>query len=341
MTSEYFNFSAFEHSDFPIIVSPKGSNDIWQLTEPLKALIEQQLEQKGAILFRGFNNDGAADFAKLVRMLTGELLEYVNGSTPRTKVEGEVYTSTEYPPERKIVLHNEMAYSTVWPTTLWFYCHIAPATGGATPLADSHKIYQDMPENIRDKVEQHGIKYIRNYRPRVDLSWQQTFNTENKQVVEQICRDSGIGFSWNNDELKTWQLCQGTTKHPKTGQPLWFNQAHLFHCANMDPALREALLGLYGEQGLPRNAIYGNGDSISDEEIKQIMAIVDRHTIRFDWQKGDLLLVDNMLVAHGREPFTGDRKVLVAMNGQHSDPRWHHADTSSDDNDDKQQELLL
>jgi len=344
MTLQQFNFSTFDTSAYPLIVTPGDSNDVWSQLDLFKQVIDQHLLAKGAILFRGFNNDGAADFVRIVESLTGELLEYVNGSTPRTKVEGEVYTSTEYPPEREIVLHNEMAYSTIWPTKLWFYCQYAADKLGATPLANSRLIYQDMPSAIRDKIAKHGIKYVRNYRPYVDLSWQQTFNTEDKAQVEQVCRASGIEFEWNNDELKTTQLCQGVITHPQTGEMVWFNQAHLFHACNMDKSLREALLSMYGEEGLPRNALYGNGEPIDDKDIEQILAVFKRHTTRFDWQPGDLLLVDNMQVAHGRESFEGRRKVLVAMNGQHSDPQWHHSDDANIDNnndDDEQEELLL
>jgi alpha-ketoglutarate-dependent taurine dioxygenase len=319
MTTEQFNISLLQQHDFPLLVTPKADNDIWRVSAQLKLLIERQLEKTGAILLRGFNLDGAEQFGRLVNSIGGELLQYVNGSTPRSQVHGNVYTSTEYPPERTIVQHNEMAYSRQWPTSLWFYCHQTADSGGATPLSDSHKIYNDMPLSIREKAERYGIKYVRNYRPYVDLSWQKTFNTDSRDQVEKMCRDMAMQYCWNKDELKTWQICQGVSTHPRTGQKVWFNQAHLFHAANMDPSLRKALLHLYGEEGLPRHAFYGNGEAINDAEIAQIMTVIKRHTIRFDWQKGDVMVLDNMLRTHGREPYVGERKVLVAMNGQYSD----------------------
>jgi alpha-ketoglutarate-dependent taurine dioxygenase len=41
----------------------------------------------------------------------------------------------------------------------------------------------------------------------------------------------------------------------------------------------------------------------------------DRHTFGIPWQKGDVALLDNMKISHGRMPFEGDRRILVAMGG--------------------------
>lgn len=315
-----FNTSYVNDEHLPLLVRPQsGDRGLCSIPE---SLLTTQLHQHGAVLLRGFEFEDAKGFSSYVDRVAGPLLSYVNGSTPRTRVHGEVYTSTEYPSKYTIVQHNEMAYSLTWPATLWFCCLQPADKGGITPLTDSRALYQRMPVAIREKFERYGVKYVRNYRPFIDLSWQKSFNTSSKDVVESICRAANIQFVWHGDELKTIQYCQGVAIHPMTGEKVWFNQAHLFHSASMDAYLREALLAIYQEEDLPRNAFYGNGEPIPESEIQVILEAISQSTIRYPWQKGDLLVVDNMLVAHGRDPFEGDRKVLVAMTGQIDNIGW-------------------
>jgi hypothetical protein len=94
---------------------------------------------------------------------------------------------------------------------------------------------------------------------------------------------------------------------------VWFNQAHLFHVSNLENSIQESLLAVLKEEGLSRNAYYGDGTPIERSVLDEIRAAYKASTVVFPWQKDDLLMVDNMLVAHGRRPYTGERKTLVAM----------------------------
>jgi alpha-ketoglutarate-dependent taurine dioxygenase len=106
---------------------------------------------------------------------------------------------------------------------------------------------------------------------------------------------------------------EALARHPKTAEELWFNQAHSFHVSALAPEVRQSLLSLFKEDDLPSNAFYGDGSRIEDSVIKEICHVYREAAVCFAWQKGDLLMVDNMLVAHGRAPFTGPRRILVAM----------------------------
>jgi len=101
--------------------------------------------------------------------------------------------------------------------------------------------------------------------------------------------------------------------HPRTGENLWFNQAHLFHVSSLGKEIAETLISSLGEENLPRNTYYGDGSPIEPEVLDCIRAAYEQIKIKFPWQKNDLLLLDNMLFTHGREPYTGTRKVLVGM----------------------------
>jgi hypothetical protein len=123
-----------------------------------------------------------------------------------------------------------------------------------------------------------------------------------------------LKFEWlPNDAFRTIQVNQATALHPLTGEKLWFNQAHLFHASSLGKEISETLISSLGEENLPRNSYYGDGSPIEPEVLDLIRSAYEQTKIKFPWQKNDLLLLDNMLFTHGREPYTGARKVLVGM----------------------------
>lgn len=282
-----------------------------------RAALDGLLLHHGGLLFRGFAVGPVEDFEKLVReMAGGELMEYKYRSTPRTEVSGRIYTSTEYPPDQWIPQHNEMSYSREWPMRIAFLCVQAAESGGETPLSDSRRVYERLAPALRDRFAELGVMYERNYCPGLDVPWQEVFGTPDRAAVEGFCRRNGIRIEWEaNGGLRTRQVCQGVARHPVTGEWLWFNQAHLFHVSNLDPVVREALIAERGEEGLPRNTCYGDGSPIPDAVLDEIRDAFRQEMRSFSWHNGDLVLLDNMLVAHGRAPFSGPRRVLVGMAG--------------------------
>jgi alpha-ketoglutarate-dependent taurine dioxygenase len=284
-----------------------------KLKDKVKQIVEQKLFTEGAIRFNTGILPDTAEFEALLAAMNASLKYYDYASTPRQVINNKVYTSTEYPADQEIKMHNEMAYSTAWPMRLWFYCETAARTGGQTPIADSREIYKKINPEIRERFERDGLIYIRNYRRELDLSWQDTFNTDDKQKVEAYCDKLNIQYQWHGDELTTKHKCQATAVHPETGEPVWFNQAHLFHISNLQPEYREALCSIYKVTEFPRNVVYGDGSPIEDSVLDEVRAVIMSEKRLFTWQDGDVMVLDNMLFSHGREPFKGDRRVAVAM----------------------------
>ncbi|WP_017328297.1 TauD/TfdA family dioxygenase [Synechococcus sp. PCC 7336] len=299
----------------PLVVSPavEGLNlTSWAAEQ--RQWIQAQLWLHGGLLCRNFTNVGAETLESLFAALGGELMEYAYRSTPRSPVRGRIYTSTAYPASESIPLHNEMSYSRNWPMRIGFSCLQSAATGGETPIADSHKVWASLDPEIRDTFARKQVLYVRNYSRELDLPWQTVFQTEDRAAVEQYCRAAGIEWEWRSgDRLRTRQVCQAVAQHPQTQAWVWFNQAHLFHVANLPPETRQSLLAVVDEADLPRNTYYGDGTPIADRILAIVRAAYAEHTVAFRWQTGDILLLDNMLVAHGRRPFTGERQVVVGM----------------------------
>ena len=287
------------------------------LSEHSRELIDM-LPQYGAILLRGFGIE-EEEFGAISRLLCEDPLEYMYRSTPRTKVAENVYTTTEYPRHQTIPQHNENSYTRDWPMRIVFYCVQPAARGGETPLARTIPVTQRIAPEILESFARRQLRYVRNYGEGIDLSWQTVFQTQSREEVEEYCRRNEIHCEWKtNGGLRTFQICQAVCKHPLTGQTLWFNQAHLFHISALDEKTRKALLSLYREEELPRNAYYGDGAPIEPQVLENIRKAYQVETVAFAWQAGDILLLDNMLVSHGRNPFEGKRRVLVGMGNSYS-----------------------
>lgn len=299
---------------FPLVIEP-GVQDIrlelWAASN--RDFIEEQLLKHGAILFRGFNVESLKDFGEFVRAISPELLDYLERAAPRAELSRNLYTSTEYPADQHIPLHHEMSYSHNWPMKIWFFCLVPAQSGGRTPIANDRKVFKLIPLEIKERFMQKKVMYVRNYGEGVDLPWQEVFQTNDKSVVEAYCRKVNTEFEWRGGRLRTRQIRQAVATHPKTGETVWFNHAHLFHVSNLEPAVRDALLAEFKDDELPRNAFYGDGTPIEDEVLDHIRDIYHRAAFRFDWKQDDVLMLDNFLASHGREPYSGPRRIVVAM----------------------------
>jgi len=201
---------------------------------------------------------------------------------------------------------------------LIFAC-IRPADcGGETPLVSSADLLRHLDPTIVEEFTRRRIKYIRNIHGGygVGPSWQTTFGSTSKAEVEEFCRKTSTQFQWlADDQLRLTQVRPAVAVHPKTGEQVWFNQADQFHPFTNPPDVQEGLIELYGSDpdNFPQNARFGDDGEIDVKMLQAIRDITAALMTRFPWQEGDALLIDNMLVAHGRMPFIGERKVIVSL----------------------------
>lgn len=313
-------FMLQEDSSLAIIENPEGAADFNQTVNYIvdnKDHIQSLLHSKGAVLLRNFAIQNAKRMEKVMSQFGQGFLSYVDGNSPRTKLTSKVYTSTEYPPEYEISLHNELSYSHVFPETLFFCCQIAPKVAGHTTIADCRKVLLDMDKSIVEQFEKHNISYYRNLHNGLGFgpSWQETFETQDKGEVERYCAQADIDFKWQGESLHLVQTVPGIISHPVTGEKVWFCQADQFHPSNLPTDLYNDIndLAKGTKENFPTYVTFGNGQEIPLDMFREIQHTFARHTIRFPWHKGDLLIIDNVLTAHGRSAFSGPRKILVAM----------------------------
>jgi alpha-ketoglutarate-dependent taurine dioxygenase len=307
----------------PCIATPQGSSGRETSSAALTAwvvkypqAVTEKLVACGAVLFRGFSFENIEAFDEFANAFCPARQDYIGGNSPRTRVINGVYTATEYPNGAKISLHNEASYLRSMPRYIIFYCEKPPKRGGQTPLADCRKIFRGIDPSIRERFVSKRIKYVNNLHGGYGFgrSWRDVFQTEDKREVEQWLEMRGYEFCWKADGgLRTLIVGDGTAKHPETKEDVWINQAEQWHPSSLDPRARKALLSLLKEEDLPHNAYFGDGTPLTETDLEHIRRVLTEQEVVFEWAEKDVLLCDNYLVAHGRQPFTGERKILVAL----------------------------
>ncbi len=225
-----------------------------------------------------------------------------------------LYSSSTWPANQPMCMHHELSYRLEFPGLMLFACLSAPGQGGATAVADAERVLEALPAALTERFEREGWLLTRSYNDEIGASLTESFGTEDHAAIERYCRDHAIDFTWEPDgSLRTRQRRDAVVRHPLTGRRCWFNQIAFLNEWTLAPEVREYLVDVYGEDGLPFNTRFGDGSPIGEDVVQLVNATYEDHTRREPWQAGDMLLVDNVRTAHSREAFTGDREVLVAM----------------------------
>jgi alpha-ketoglutarate-dependent taurine dioxygenase len=278
-----------------------------------RALLTDALDRYGAVLMRGFRVGGVDGFEAVCESTGGRLMEYRDRATPRSVVAGRVLTATDYPANVAICLHNENVFAARFPQRLFFHCMQPAAEGGQTPLADVRRVYARIPLDVRDEFERRGVLYLRRFGGRFGLDWRDAFQTDDRGALERYLAAAAIEWEWQGDVLRTRQRRPAVAAHPRTHERSWLNHAVTLHVSSLEPGKRRMLLKMFGERDLPNNVFYGDDAAIEDEVIEIVRAAYETEAVALDWELGDVLIVDNLSVAHGRRPFRGGRRLVVAM----------------------------
>lgn len=310
-----------------------------------EAHVQDLLTTHGAILFRGFDVGEATEFERIARAIDDGLQSEYLGLSPRIPLTKHVFTASEIPSPFPIPQHNEMSFVANPPRSLFFWCETEPAFGtGETPLTDMRKVYQDLDPEVRERFEERGIAMVRNYRAPGkrqrpwDITqlkpWVDMFQTTERSVVEEKCAREGFTAAWGDDDsLKLYNSQSAVKTHPKTGEPVWFNHAAVFHTSNGDgelrrvfqlrPSVRSFLAALGGKafttlqrlrdpDNLPMHCTYGDGGPIPKSDMEAVRDAIWKNQVITPWKNGDVLAIDNDSTAHGRMPFYGPRMIAVA-----------------------------
>ncbi|HEX9954446.1 MAG TPA: TauD/TfdA family dioxygenase [Allosphingosinicella sp.] len=307
----------------PVAVLPEGDTSLealLSLAGEERTRLSAALLQSGALLFRGWQVESLEDFSAVVTAFSGsaERFGYAGGASPRKGLGGGgLYTSTEYPPDMWLSLHNELSYAAVQPRRLFFFCLVAPEQGGETTLADSRRILAALDPALVDEFRSRRLTYIRNLSPipGSGYGWPDAFETGDPAEAETRARTLGAAVEWReHDVMRVSQTLPATRRHTETGEEVWFNQADGFHPSALSPAAYAEQMALCGsEEHFRLNVTFGDGGAIPLAALHHIRETLKAQTIGHRWQRGDIVVLDNHLAAHGRAPFSGPRRIALAM----------------------------
>ena len=270
--------------------------------------------EHGALLVRGLGLWDRAQVGAVFRRLADELMTEREAFAPRERHPEGTYSSTAWPANQPMCMHHELSYTLDVPGLMLFACLTAPPEGGATALADGPTVLEALPAGLVERFEREGWLLTRSYNDEIGASFAEAFGTEDRAAVDRYCRANMIETAWQADGgLRTRQRRPAVVRHPVTGRRCWFNQIAFLSKWTLDPDVRDYLVEVYGDDALPFDTRFGNGDPIGEDVVALLNEVYEAHTVREPWQPGDLLLVDNIRTAHSREPYTGPRKVLVGM----------------------------
>ena len=295
--------------------------------------ILELMQEHGAVMLRGLRAlEGAQDFDRVVRAVSPKLMDYVGGTSPRQIVHGQIVPSTELAPEASLPLPQETVYTDNPPDMLAFFSVAVATTGGETTLGDMAAVLRDLPPDLVERFQRGGVRLRRALPPRARVAakagvakpWEEVFQTDDVGEAERIAKERGwLTRRLPDDFLQVAQeLRPATTKHPATGTSVWYNQAHIFAPTGSaawarrdgrgeDAAKVERLAA--AEPEMVDQVLHDDGSTIPASDIEIIWKTLIKNEIKVAWQPRDVLFIDNILVSHGRLPFTGPRKLLAAL----------------------------
>lgn len=300
------------YAEFPVAIAGKGN--LATYLNAHKSAVDEALQKSGAVLFRGFDVAGSDQFDAAVAAYGEANFPYAESlsNAVRVNVTDRVFTANEAPPTTSIYLHHEMAQTPIYPSKLFFYCEIAPGEGGATPLCRSDilldKLRKDAPDLVTAFAEK-GVRYTNILPPEDDIgsgqgrSWRSMLSMEKRELAEARLDDLGYDWQWMDDgSLRMTSPKLDAVRTLGDGRKVFFNQ------------LIAAFRGWSDKRNEASKSItFGDGTPITPNDMASAIQISDALSYDLEWQAGDVALVDNFLVMHGRRPFSGKRRVLASL----------------------------
>ena len=289
-----------------------------------RAALDRLIERHGGIVLRGFPIATSEDFGAISGRFPQFTGGYQGGAAARRPVAKGVYEATQRTGDQPIPIHQEMFYLRDYPPRLAFFARKVAERGGETLIADMRAITAALPAAIRAKLETHGIRNVRNFAAKTGNTeetrlmdkrgWDFAFYTDSVDEVNAICARRHMRPHWHDDgSLTVFNQEEAFVTHPSTGERVYRSGLHIAHFYRGSYDNTGAAAELRATQKFPSGAFLGDGSELPPAEDAELCALVDRFTYQWPWHNGDVMILDNLLTGHGRNPFEGTRATEVAL----------------------------
>lgn len=275
--------------------------------------LARELLGRGSLLLRGPAPLTAVAFRQAAEVFIGEFFDSAGEHMP-IKGQARIFNPVGYSPQHRLLWHNENSFNIRWPQIIAFGCVRPADEGGHSLLVDARAMMEALAGSVVEEFRRKRVRYIRRMGLGVDRDWKDIFGTASRAEVEARCAAQGCSYRWlGGNVLETVAERDATLTHPDTGVECWFNQIQHWHPRCLDPQDRRDLITLLGEERLPRDCCFGDGSRITDATMEHILETYAAQEWQIACRAGDVLIIDNVSVAHGRNGYKGPRELLVAM----------------------------
>ncbi|RMZ85881.1 hypothetical protein DV737_g371, partial [Chaetothyriales sp. CBS 132003] len=291
-------------------------------------ILTNLLAQHGALLFRNLPIHSAAEFSKFAHAFNFRPHEIIGIVVDRPLLAPNVAPANESPPHVLIYNHNESPQVPHAPEYVMFYSHIAPNEGGETPISSSlelfHRAQQQIPEFI-NQLAAKGVlsrvtyKFTKQYEGGSTL--RQAFGKEiqdgddedtRRAKIEAQIRRYGRGenttWQWTDDGIVLTHRLPAIRTQQSSGLPTLFTGLAAYY--------KNTLVNQANGRKNVTTQLFGDGTEIPEHYLKTLADITDEIRVLHRWQRGDVLVFDNVVAQHGRQPWVGeqgDRIVLASL----------------------------
>nr|WP_256386546.1 TauD/TfdA family dioxygenase [Hydrocoleum sp. CS-953] len=259
------------------------------LLEIDKEEIIKLFKNYGFLLFRGFESN-VDTFAEFSNSLSTDFMDYTGGVFNRRKINNDstILTVTDFNDEIK--LHGEMYYTNNPPQMLWFFCANPPLKDGETTVCDGEQFFHELSSSMKDLLSRKKLKFCAHQK---NEDWQRVFKTNDLNVVKEICNNQGKEVQINEDgSINLVFISSAIHNSTMAENPVFINS--LLAGKHLNPK--------------GKNIRFDDDSEITDEIMSELNEIAEKITIEISWQKGDILMIDNTRIMHGRRAFNDEKR---------------------------------
>lgn len=314
---------------FPLVLDATALSPDLAMDELAAFDLGAGLRRYGAVLFRGFPIGPRVDdvLAQLDDRFSNDS---VGSQSLRKKLSSRTATSTAAPTFFYIPQHCEWNYNGRFPNRIAFFCDTPPEHDGSTVIANNREVTRQLPRAIVDKLAGdyvYEFSFTSEYSVSDILDY---FGANNMTDARARMRELGFFMPDQTRQLiRAHRSC--FIRHPETLEPLLAMPLEFMHrrvfrngaasirlskknrLPHFAKLMLAELMERFGKRLLSSRITLPSGRRLSRREYQTYLNILNSNKVYFRWQQNDLLVIDNYLATHGKQPHTGERKIVISL----------------------------